>query len=147
MNRERIETLITILEESKAGNWGPSFDKDGVAWWVNHNGDPKGLHMGTWGTQYLDEGDEPCGFVACVIGHAALDSRCPWVEVDENEDPHEISLLFPEGSWVMGSEIASLTEALDLDSEQVKHIFFPDAYPGLDHDHDEVIRRLKEVLS
>lgn len=149
MNRERLNTLLTIAQEIKAGTWMPSMEKDGASWWIDHNGLEHSFSINDWGCPIEDSDNPMCGFTACIIGHAALDRRCPWVAVaNKDGDPHSMMLDFPLAGY--GVEASrTLSELLDIDTDQTHHLFYPHRYNEVDTADvlDEAIRRLKEVLN
>lgn len=60
MNLERMQLMVTLLDEVIAGTWTPT-EREG----------PVVFNLDTWGMPLPNT----CGYYACAIGHAILDSR------------------------------------------------------------------------
>lgn len=130
MNKERIALMVTMLAESVAGEWMPA------ARHMRMNAVPKtvGFNLTSWaGTR------NGCGFSACAIGHATLDTRFN-------------ALGFTVG-WNLSPKFGTYTnwgaveKFLEIKESTAYRLFSVSQYPdGAHTNQSQVIQRLLYLL-
>lgn len=74
MNRERLELMVTMLEEIENGTWKPTAGSGVCEYFgLREPGDRPKFDLGVWIS--TEEDCPTCGTVACAMGHACLDKR------------------------------------------------------------------------
>lgn len=113
MNRERLQLMVEMLEEVEAGTWVPTDDTnlpsmlrptESVSFNMRHWGGPKGL----------------CGYAACAVGHACMDSRFP--RLDNKSELSIAPRCGAEVGW------GAVYRFFDLTAEEAKHLFSDEKY-------------------
>lgn len=138
MNRERLELMITMLQEVVAGTWtGLPVDHKLKLGPVKLIGQRiKGFDMSTWVS-----GDNKCGFAGCAVGHACYDKRF-----------NDIGLHMAYGMPQFGTNHRwyAVQDFFGIDREIASILFHPRYYEGSDEfdiKPEQVVCRILELLT
>lgn len=157
MNVNRLELMVTMLKEVEAGAWKPSLTRakqlisndmynEEV---VGHNPTGKKIQetpvefdLGTWVGAIPEYRNElSCGFTACAVGHATLDSRFNKMGLKPDCD------LAPTYKTKVGWY--ALINFFELSEEALERLFSSSMYPEHLKDKALVIqvrRRIEKIL-
>lgn len=131
MNRERLELMVTMLEEVEAGTWEPNDDAnlpemlrptESVSFDLKHWGGPKGM----------------CGYAACAIGHACMDAR--FTHLTNNTELSIAPRCGGEVGW------AAVYRYFDIPQKVAKNLFSDGRYPDYIAGPLDVARRITQLL-
>ena len=151
MNISRLQLMVTMLNEVLAGTWKPvkvSFAPQAPTLYEQSG---EQFDLGRW---YMQTTKVECGFSACAMGHAALDSRFRKMGLKLTQDQYGFDVSY-EGvdnfDGVLDFFKIVPTEKLDQDDNQeIAYILFsPSSYPEhLKGDKliIQVIRRIERLI-
>lgn len=157
MNVNRLELMVTMLKEVEAGTWKPSLTRakemvlQDVYNYEALGNNPTGKNiqessvefsLNNWVDAFPEERNErSCGFSACAVGHATLDSRFNKMGLKPNSN--FAPTYKNEVNW------RSLEKFFELSGENLHILFTNSKYPEHLKDKALVIqvrRRIEKLL-
>jgi hypothetical protein len=145
MNRERLELMCTLLAEVEQGTWEPSglFDIAGQVLPLTERPGHR-FDMVEW----LDPVRPDCGFAACAIGHACLDTRFNAQGLFIGSDgAGQSPAPFFEDKGRLHRSWAAVGRFFDLTPVQEDYLFDGDKYPYDKRDPAAVRQRIEQALA
>jgi hypothetical protein len=148
MNTKRLQLMVTMLNEVVAGTWKPvkvSFPE------YAEITEKEQFDLGTW---YNKSSKADCGFSACAMGHAGLDSRFRKMGLKVVQDKYGFDINYKGVESFDGVcdffELGATKELERDDNDEIAYILFsPSAYPMyLKNDKliVQVIRRIEKLI-
>lgn len=142
MNVKRLQLLVTMLNEVLAGSWKPAKIKLDLSDKIFEPKDQQfDLHRWFEPTPKVD-----CGFTACAMGHAGLDSRFRKMGLKLNRDTSGFDMFYND---LEGFDAVNAFFNFDDDDQIAFILFLASSYPQhLKGDAliIQVIRRIEKLI-
>lgn len=142
MNVERLNLMVTMLQEVVDGIWKPTnlIAVEFSSWEDDEDKNRRAFELEHW----VKKSSKPCGYSACAVGHALLDKRFAGQGLTPSNDGCEIYPKYEGETYLDG--VASF---FGVEEDIAHNLFIPGEYS--EHLKDkalatQVMRRIKKLL-